>query len=133
MVMGSIQTLKTLILSATIDDSSEDPLSHLCHELESVSATGRCIIETLSINVWVSTDADCKRGDEWGALDGVLTKKDAWLGLKEISLKIQVYNYDRVEEDDIMEALSKLHDTQFKRLSASETINFKFKVTEEDI
>jgi hypothetical protein len=127
--MGSIRTLKTLTLTATINDSNKDPLSRLCDELETISATGRSAIETLSINVEVSTDADCKRGDEWGLLDKVLAKKDAWLELKEVSLKIIVFSYDRV--DDIMEVLSDLQDAQFKGLSVNETINFKFEVTEE--
>jgi hypothetical protein len=131
MVIRSIRTLKALKLSAMIDDSSEDPLSGLCDELEKISATGRSIIETLSIKVAVQTDADCKRGDEWGLLDKVLTKEDAWLGLREVSLKIEVYDYGRDDEDDLVDALNKLPDTQFKKLSTSETINFKFEVTEE--
>ena len=118
-------------LRAVIDDDSEDPLSGLCNELEKISATGRSIIETLSINVDVSTDADCKRGDEWGLLDKVLTKKDAWLALKEVSLKIEVYDYGRDESDDILDALDKLRDTQFKALSTGETIIFSFGVTQE--
>ena len=120
-------------MRAVIDDASEDPLSGLCSELEKISATGRCIIETLFINVDVSTDADCKRGDEWGLLDKVLTKKDAWLALKEVSLKIAVFDYGRDESDDILEALDKLRDTQFKTLSTGETIIFSFEVTQEVI
>ena len=61
----------------------------------------------------------------------MLTKKDAWPGLKEVSLKIEVYEYSRLEDDDLVDALNKLQDTQFKNLSTSETINFKFEVTEE--
>jgi len=122
-----------LKLRAVIDDESEDPLSGLCNELEKISATGRCIIETLFFHVDVSTDADCKRGDEWGLLDKVLTKKDAWLALKEVSLKIAVFDYGRDESDDILEALDKLRDTQFKTLSTGETIIFSFEVTQEVI
>jgi len=133
MVFPSIRTLKVLKLAAFIDDSSKDPLSGLCDELEKISATGRSIIETLSINVAVQTDADCKRGDEWGLLDKVLTKQDGWLGLKEVSLKIEVYEYGRLEDDDLVDALNKLPDTQFKNLSTSETINFIFEVREEVI
>ena len=133
MVFPSIRTLKVLKLAALIDHSSEDPLSGLCDELEKISATGRSIIETLSINVAVQTDADCKRGDEWGLLDKVLTKQDGWLGLKEVSLKIEVYDYGRLEDDDLVDALNKLPDTQFKNLSTSETINFIFEVRGEVI
>ena len=118
-------------MRAVIDDASADPLSGLCNELEKISATGRSIIETLFINVDVSTDADCKRGDEWGLLDKVLTKKDAWLALKEVSLKIEVYDYCRNDEDDILDALGKLRDTQFKTLSTDEKIIFNFEVTRE--
>ena len=131
MVIQSIRTLKVLKLSALIDDPSEDPLSGLYDELEKISATGRSIIETLSINVTVSTDADCKRGDEWGLLDKVLTKQDGWLGLKDVSLKIEVYDAGRDDDDDLVDALNKLPDTQFKKLSTSEIINFIFEVTEE--
>jgi len=130
MVFPSIRTLKVLKLGSFIDDPSEDPLSGLCDELEKISATGRSIIEILSIDVAVQTDADCKRGDEWGLLDKVLTKQDGWPGLKEVSLKIEVYDYGRLEDDDLVDALNKLPDTQFKKLSTSETINFIFEVTE---
>ncbi|KIM40560.1 hypothetical protein M413DRAFT_445997 [Hebeloma cylindrosporum] len=133
MVMPSIRTVKALKLTAMIDDPSDDPLSGLCHELEKISATGCSVIESLSIEVDVSTDSDCKRGDEWGLLDNVLTREDAWLGLKEVSLKIEVQTYGRDDEDDLVHALNKLPDTQFKKLSTSETINFKFEVTEECI
>jgi hypothetical protein len=129
MVIRSIRTLKALKLGAFIDDPSEDPLSGLCNELEKISATGRSIIETLSINVFVETD--CKRGDEWGLLDKVLTKQDGWLGLKEVSLKIEVYDYGRGDDDDLVDALNKLPDTQLINLSTGETINFIFEVTEE--
>jgi hypothetical protein len=129
MVIRSIRTLKALKLGAFIDDPSEDPLSGLCNELEKISATGRSIIETLSINVFVETD--CKRGDEWGLLDKVLTKRDGWLGLKEVSLKIEVYDYGRGDDDDLVDALNKLPDTQLINLSTGGTINFIFEVTEE--
>jgi len=133
MVFPSIRTLKVLKLGSFIDDPSEDPLSGLCDELKKISATGRSIIEILSIDVAVQTDADCKRGDEWGLLDKVLTKQDGWPGLKEVSLKIEVYDYGRLEDDDLVDALNKLPDTQFKKLSTSETINFIFEVTKEVI
>jgi len=133
MVIQSIRTLKVLKLSALIDDSSEDPLSGLYDELEKISATGRSIIETLSINVAVSANADCKTGDEWGLLDKVLTNQDGWPGLKEVSLKIEVYDYGRLEEDGLANVLNTLQDTQFKKLSTSETINFKFEVMDEVI
>jgi len=126
--MGSIRTLKTLTLTALVCDSSKDPLSRLCGELATISATGGSVIETLSINVSLTTDTDGKRGNEWGSLDRVLTKKDTWLGLKEVSLNILVYGHHGRGEDDGTEPLNKLRDTQLKGLSASETINFKFEV-----
>ena len=66
-----------------------------------------------SINVNVSADA---------------VRGAIWLGLEKISLKIQVYNYGQDEDDNLMEALKKLQDTQFKRLVTSEIINIKFEV-----
>jgi len=116
-----------------IDESSEDPLSGLCDELEKISATRRNIVESILISVSVSTDTDCKRGDEWGLFEKVLTKKNAWPGLQKVSLKIQIYNYGREDEEEIMEALDKLPETQFKELSASETVNFNFEITLEKI
>ncbi|KIM40571.1 hypothetical protein M413DRAFT_164110 [Hebeloma cylindrosporum] len=133
MLIPSIRTLKELKLTAVVDEASDGPLSGLCHELEQILARGRSVIESLSIKVEVYTDADCKRGDEWGLLDKVLTREDAWLGLKEVSLKIEVQTYGRDDEDDLVEVLNKLPDTQFKKLSTSEAINFKFEVTEECI
>lgn len=93
MVIGSIRTLKTLTLTAMIDNSSEDPLSCFCDQLETILVTRCSIIENFSINIIVTTDADCKIGDEWSLLNKVFTK-DAWLELKEVSLKILVYTYD---------------------------------------
>jgi hypothetical protein len=132
MVIPSIRTLKVLTLASSIDDAVVDPLSGLCNELATISATGRNVIESISIKVLVATHDNCKRGDEWGLLEKVLTKKDAWLGLKEVSLKIQVSNHgSRNEDDDLMEALDKLQETHFKVLLASETLNFIFELKEE--
>ncbi|KIM40568.1 hypothetical protein M413DRAFT_28379 [Hebeloma cylindrosporum] len=133
MLIPSIRTLKDLKLTAVVDEASDDPLSGLCHELEKILARGRSVIESLSIKVEVYTDADCKRGDEWGLLDKVLTREDAWLGLKDVSLKIEVQTYGRDDDDDLVEALNKLPDAQFKKLATTEAINFKFEVTEECI
>ena len=65
MVMESIWTLKTLTLTTTIGHSSEDPLSCLCDELETISVTGCSIIEAMLINVEVLTDANCNLQEGW--------------------------------------------------------------------
>lgn len=116
-----------MVLASTIFGSSRaDPLSGLCEELEKISATG-CPIESISINIDIPTSAECNTGDGWGLLEKVLTKKDAWLGLREVSLKIRVSNYgeDRASEV-IRDGLNKLQDTQFKELLVCEAFNFNF-------
>ncbi|KIM43880.1 hypothetical protein M413DRAFT_26159 [Hebeloma cylindrosporum] len=127
MIIRSIRTLKTLKLAFYIvEESSEIVLSHLCQDLQTIS--GDNIIESLSISILVNPGSNlAKGGNEWGLLDKVLTKKDAWFRLKQVSVEIQVPTCLQI--DDIIAALNNLPDNHFKGLSTSETISFKLAVT----
>ena len=129
MVAPSLQTLRDLHTIITIDDeppkSNLDPLSELRSELEEL--THKNILETITIGVIVGTDSSCEQGDEWGRLDKALTRS-GWSALKRVSLSIQLSSYE-VGYDELAQALRKLPETQFPRLSSSKTVEFKFVVT----
>ncbi|KIM40540.1 hypothetical protein M413DRAFT_28355 [Hebeloma cylindrosporum] len=70
-------------------------------------------------------------GHEWGLLDKTLTKKDAWLGLKAVSLTIKIFTHDAADkEEGLVDALNQLPNTQLQKLSKSGAFNFKFEVAE---
>ncbi|KIM38577.1 hypothetical protein M413DRAFT_30118 [Hebeloma cylindrosporum] len=123
-LMGSIQSLKVLKLVFYGIEESEGLLSCLYRDLGAIS--GHSIMETLSIVVQVVVHRNSNLLDHWGLLDKVLNEKNAWLGLKEVSLLIYVSRSFQVNIP-IAKQLEKLGDTQFPGLSASKTISFKFK------
>ena len=124
MVRPSMPTLKRITLDIEVDDVDVDPLFGIPSELEDMRAKN--IIETIDILVQISTDGDCRRGEDWGRLDEVLTAP-GWSSLKEVHLFIEI---DRTDDDDELEmALRNLRETQFARLSSSKTILFEFFVS----
>ena len=78
-------------------------------------------------SVVVQTDGDCRRGDDWGRLDEVLTRS-GWFAMRQVSLTIEIASFSR-RDDELEVALRKLPETQFTRLSTSKSVSFKFKVT----
>ncbi|KIM42251.1 hypothetical protein M413DRAFT_444688 [Hebeloma cylindrosporum] len=125
MLRPSLQTLKHIVVYFDIYDIDEDPLIGIPSELEDMRA--RNIIETVTIGVFIRTDKDCRRGDEWGRLDEVLTTP-GWFSLKRVSLTINVSSCLRYDNNLEM-ALRKLPETQFPRLSTSNSLSFYFEVT----
>jgi len=119
-----MQTLKHIAVDVHIDDVDVDPLFGLPSELEDMCTKN--IIQTLTIEVLVQTDADCRRGDDWGRLDEVLTSS-GWSALKQVSLVIEIASFGR-SDNKLEVALRKLPETQFPRLSTSKSISFDFKV-----
>ena len=126
MLQPSMQTLKHIVVDVTVGGNDVDPLFGIPSELEIIRTKN--IIETITIEILVETDADCRRADDWGRLDQVLTTP-GWFSLKQVSLAIQIYSFFRRDSDnELEEALRKLPETQFPRLSSSNSISFDFKV-----
>ena len=123
MLRPSIQTLKHIILNfydVVTDDG--DPLFGIPSEFEEMRTKN--IIETVTIRVY-QMDVRC-HGDNWGGLDKVLTSP-GWLSLKRVSLFIEVSNYSETD-NELLVALQKLPETQFLRLSSSNSVSFDFEV-----
>ena len=119
-----MQTLKHIIVNAVVDGVDVDPLFGIPSELEDMRTKN--IIETVTIGVLIQTDENCRRGDDWGRLDKVLTAT-GWVSLKQVSLVIEIADYGR-SDDELEAALRKLPETQFPRLSSSNSVLFDFDV-----
>ena len=119
-----MQTLKHIVVNTDVYGDDVDPLFRIPSELEVMRSNN--IIESVTIGVQVYTDADCRRGDDWGRLDEVLTAP-GWFSLKRVSLVIEIYSYSR-EDDELEVALRNLPETQFPRLSSSTYVSFGFEV-----
>ena len=127
MLRPSMQTLKHIVVNTEVDDDDIDPLFGIPSELEVMRSKN--IIESVTIGVLVQTDVDCRRGDEWGRLDIVLTAP-GWFSLKRVSLTVEFASYGRSDEDDelLEAALRILPETHFPRLSSSSSVSFDLKV-----
>ena len=120
-----MQTLKHIVVGIFVDDVDDDPLFGIPSELEDMRT--RNIIETVTINILVQIAADCRRGDDWGRLDEVLTAP-GWFSLKRVSLAIEMDPSRFRNGDELVVALRNLPETQFLRLSSSDSVSFNFKV-----
>ena len=119
-----MQTLKHIAVKIDVDSINSDPLLGIPSELENMRSKN--IIETITIEIEVMLDENCCRGDNWGRLDEVLTSP-GWFSLKQVSLAIQISSYFSIS-DDLEVALRKLPETQFPRLSSSNSVSFDFEV-----
>jgi hypothetical protein len=124
MLRPSMQTLKHIVVNICVDDVDVDPLFGIPSELDDMRSKN--IIETVTIRIEVEKDRACRRGDDWGRLDEVLTAP-GWLSLQQVSLAIQVASYDR-RGFELEAALRHLPETQFLRLSSSDSVSFHFKI-----
>jgi hypothetical protein len=118
-----MQTLKHIVVNFyDIDYVDDDALFGIPSEFEDMRTKN--IIETITIEV-------CRiherfwRGD-WGRLDEILTTP-GWFSLKRVSLTIQFSIYTESGIDNEV-ALRKLPETQFPRLSSSNSVSFDFEV-----
>ena len=130
MLRPSMQTLKHIAVKIDVDSDDVDPLLGIPSELENMRSKN--IIETITIEVEVVEDAKCRTGDDWGRLDKVLSSP-GWSSLKHVSLVIVTdFRRSRFNEDDELEdALLDLPETQFTRLSSSNSVSFDFEVIPE--
>ena len=127
MLRPSIQTLKHVILNIIVDDGDVDPLIGIPSELEDMRTKN--ILETLIITIVDRSCVSCRQGDDWGRLDEVLTTP-GWFSLKRVSLTIEIAGYRRrhYDGDELEVTLRKLPETQFPRLSSSDSFSFDFEV-----
>jgi hypothetical protein len=123
MLKPSMQTLKHIVLTIHVDDADVDPLFGIPSDLEVMRT--RNIFETVTIRIMVEADTGCRQ-DDWGRLDEVLTTP-GWFSLKRVSLAIEI-TYFHAREDELEVALRKLPETQFPRLSSSNSVTFDFDV-----
>ena len=123
MLQPSMQTLKHIVLDINGDGpgTSDDLLFDILSEFENMRIKN--CIETITIRVEKYANASSRRGEDWCRLDEIFTTP-GWFSLKRVSLAIAC---DR-RYDELKEALRKLPETQFPRLSSSNSISFDFAV-----
>jgi hypothetical protein len=121
-----MQTLKHIVMNVygISDDDNGDPLIGIPSDLEDMRANN--IIETIAIGTIIEMDVSGRRRDDWGRLDEVLTSL-GWFSLKRVSMAIKFVTYGRSYGKVVME-LRKLLETQFRRLSSSNSVSFDFEV-----
>ena len=122
-----MQTLKHISLIVSVHFLEGDPLCAIPSDLEVMRNDN--VIESVNIKIVVDMDTSCGPGDAWGRLDEVLTTP-GWFALKRVSLAIKIECYKR-SSDELEVALENLPETQFPRLSTSDSVSFDFKVNSE--
>ena len=126
MLRSSMQTLKHIVVHIDVQNDQVDPLFGFSSELEEMR--NRNIIETVTIEIMLRSDTGCRRGDDWGRLDEVLTTPGWFSSLKRVSMAIDIDCFFK-EDDQLEVALRNLPETQFPRLSSSNSISFDFKIS----
>ena len=128
MLRPSMQTLRHIVLHIHIhvNDNNDDPLFGILSEFEDMRAKNIIETVTISLRVPVRNGASCGKGDDWCRLDEVLTSP-GWFSLKRVSLSINISSYGR-SDNLLVVALRKLPETQFPRLSSSNSVSFDFEV-----
>ena len=123
MIAPHIRALKIVDLSTSVYNHHVDPLGGLPGELAKMA--GENALERLTIIVDFRGRSG-KSGAEWGMLDTVLTSS-GWPALKAVFLTIRFFK--RSGSDALVGSFRKLKKAQFPRLSASKSVNFKFRLT----
>ena len=114
-----MQTLKHISVYIHVNDDNDDPLFDILSEFKDMRSKN--IIETIAIRILIMKQASCRQGDDWGRLDEVLTTP-GWFSLKWVSLAM------KISSSELGMALQKLPETQFPRLSSSNSVSFDFRV-----
>ena len=126
MLRPFMQTLKHVVLKIVGDYDGVDLLLGIPSELEDMRTKN--IIETVAIEIWDRLRASYRRGDDWGhsRFDEALTRP-GWVSLKQVSLTMTIVTHgERYDNDEV--ALRMLSETQFPRLSSSNSVSFNFEV-----
>ena len=122
-----MRTLKHIVVDIDVN-IDVDPLCGIPSEFEDIR-TNSNIIETVTIVIRVQASVICRRGDDWSRLDEVFTTP-GWISLKRVSVAIEMTIYGWSDGVDELEmAWRKLPETQFPRLSSSNSVSFDFEVT----
>ena len=122
-----MQTLKHIVVDIRVHESDDHPLLDISSEFEEMRTNN--VIETITVTIiiLVHEDASCSQGDDWNRLDEVLTTP-GWCSLKRVSLAINIDRFcDITDEPEVGASLRKLPETQFLRLSSSNSVSFDFK------
>jgi hypothetical protein len=123
MIAPHIRALKIISLSISVFNNRVDPLGGLPGELATMA--GENVLERLKIIVNFRGRND-KSEAEWGMLDAVLTSS-GWPALKAVFLTIRLFK--RNGSDVLVGSFRQLKKTQFPRLSASKSVDFRFRLT----
>ena len=118
-----MQTLKHIVVDFYyVVEVDDDPFFGIPSEFEDMC--NKNIIETVTIRIR-RMDPSCG-GNYWGRLDEVLTTP-GWFSLKRVSLAIEIADFSR-RDNELEVELRKLPETQFSRLSSSDSVSFDFEV-----
>ena len=122
MLRPSMQTLKHIHIVMDIHDDVDDysnPLFSIPSEFEDMRTKNS--IETVIIEV--NMDANNHGGGDWCRFDEVFTTP-GWFSLKRVSLCINYW----IVNNELEGVLRNLPETQFPRLSSSNSVSFDCKV-----
>ena len=124
-----MQTLKHIVVDIHVNDydSVDHPLPSILSMFEDMRTKN--VIETVTIGIFDDIVANCRLlGGYWGRLDEVLTTPGWFSLLKRVSVAIETpglhSNGNKVEL-----SIRRLPETQFLRLSSSNSISFDFEVS----
>ena len=122
-----MQTLKHIIVNISLNycDEGDHLLSGILSAFEDMRIEN--VIETVTIGIFHNIVASCRLlGGCWGRLDEVLTAPGWFSLLKQVSLAIESGSHSNDNKVEL--ALRKLPETQFLRLSSSNSVSFDFEV-----
>ena len=115
-----MQTLRHIVVNIIVVDDGDDSVLGIPSEFEDMRTKN--IIETVTIRILVRTYASYRLvGEDWGRLDEILTSP-GWFSLKRVSLAIEIPRCNS-GLSELGEALRKLSETQFPRLSSSNSVS----------
>ena len=124
MLRPSMQTLKHIVVMIHVFEDGDHPLLCISSELEEMRNNN--VIETVTVRIMIQGDASSSQGNDWNRLDEVLTSP-GWCSLKRVSLAIGFDRVFGISDELEVAALRKLPETQFLRLSSSNSVSFEFK------
>jgi hypothetical protein len=128
---SSQMTLQNLKLEYIIQNEDEDPYCGACEEL-SILASAKCPLQSIELEVSVDTDCACStRKEVWGKLDNVATLANFPL-LRQVNIHVVVYSFAPVNTD-LMNGLGDVAHSAFETLRRQPNVDFKFRISEEDI
>ncbi|KAF8150425.1 hypothetical protein BJ912DRAFT_558839 [Pholiota molesta] len=128
---SSQKTLQNLKLEYIIQNEDEDPYCGACEEL-SILASAKCPLQSIELEVSVDTDCACStRKEVWGKLDNVATLTNFPL-LRQVNIHVVVYSFAPVNTD-LMNGLGDVAHNAFETLRRQPNVDFKFRISEEDI